>query len=59
MKNYNVTFTLKDADGAFESKTQRMQAPDIPGLFILLATLPKMNDSRCPCTGIKVKEIEV
>ena len=58
MKDYNVIFSIKDKDGTFNSKTQRLQAPDMAELFALFTTLPLMQDAEAPVTGVSVKEIE-
>ena len=58
MKNYNVIFTIRDDDGVGDSKTQRLQAPDMAELFALFTTLPRMHDAKAPVIGVTVKEIE-
>ena len=58
MRDYNVIFSIKDKDGTFSSKTQRLQAPDMAELFALFTTLPRMQDADAPVTGVSVKEIE-
>ncbi len=58
MKNFNVKFTLKDDQGTFKSKTHRLQAPDIRGLFTQLSLMPIFYDVKVVCTGLTVKEIE-